>query len=173
MTLNFDLSSQLVLHFRINDLFFVQNFECHNKFWSFFSRKIHMSELASTHRFSDLKVIDGPFFWIEFPGDLRLLLSALQLDIIFLKIDLGTLLNLWHRHHVRIWSLNMHIRRFYNIAAHFMVNLTLLFHIRNWHWWIRFASFPNFIQNCCSLDGGIWVYRGLWIFIDSWTLGPV
>lgn len=63
--LNFDLSSQLCLHFVLDQLLFYKNFQGHDKFRSLLSCKVYMPKLASSQRFTDFEIVNAPFLWLE------------------------------------------------------------------------------------------------------------
>lgn len=77
MTLNFNFSTNLVFYSWFKNLFLIQNFQSYYKFRSFLSCQIHMTELASAHRPTYLKIIYAPLFGIKFSRSLVWQLNCL------------------------------------------------------------------------------------------------
>ena len=61
MGLDLDLSPELVLHLRFDQLRFEEDFQCNNIFALLLSCQIHVSELPLTQRSADVKVFQCPF----------------------------------------------------------------------------------------------------------------
>lgn len=66
MGLNLDLSPQLVLNMRLQQLFLVEDFEGNYELGLFLPGQVHMSKLASTQGFTDLEIIDSPLLALKF-----------------------------------------------------------------------------------------------------------
>ena len=65
VALDFDLSSQLVLHIVLEELALVEDFKRDDELGFLFSRKIHVAKLASSERLSNFEVIYTPISALE------------------------------------------------------------------------------------------------------------
>lgn len=76
MAAYFNLSLQLLFNSILDKLLFVQHLNGNQKFRFLFACKVYMAELSSTKRFSELKIINRPFKWIELAIWMLLLLEV-------------------------------------------------------------------------------------------------
>ena len=66
MALDFNFSAELYLHFRFDELLFVQDLQRDNELGLLLPCKVDVAKLPFPKRLADFKVVDGPLSWIEF-----------------------------------------------------------------------------------------------------------
>lgn len=69
MRLNFDLTTKLVLHTRLQELLFEEDLEGNDELALLLSRQVDVAELPLAQRLSNLKVLDRPTLLCDLLGD--------------------------------------------------------------------------------------------------------